>query len=195
MRPSLGKSSVTVVRSVAGLTQDQLAALVDCSRMSIQAIESGKLRLSPSMAEKISLNTGVCMQWLLANKYRVPPVCAEDPERPYTREAFKMTQAEISNPRVHPVDVEVIHSMVAAAFAQLYNAAIQAYRTDKITFTKADTVVMDRQLNEGGLPGEPLMSPTPPTPPTHRHHRQHRHFSFQLDGGAAVEGQTGKKKS
>ena len=125
---------MTVLRSVAGLTQEQLAALVDCSRMSIQAIESGKLRLSPSMAEKISLNTGVCMQWLLANKYRVPPVCARDPERLYTPEAFKMTRAEISNPRVHPVDVEVIHSMLASAFAQLYNAAIQAYRTDKITY-------------------------------------------------------------
>ena len=134
MRPSLGKSSVTVLRSIAGLTQEQLAALVDCSRMSIQAIESAKLQLSRSMAEKISLNTGVCMQWLLANKYRVPPVCAKDPERPYTREAFKMTRAEISNPRVNPQDVEVIHSMLAAAFAQLCNAAIQAYRTDKITY-------------------------------------------------------------
>ncbi len=45
-----------------------------------------------------------------------------------------MTRAEISNPRVHQVDLEVIHSMVAAAFAQLYNAAIQSYRTDKITY-------------------------------------------------------------
>jgi len=102
--------------------------------MSIQAIESGKLRLSPSMAEKISLHTGVCMQWLLANKYRVSPVCAKNPEWPYTREAFKMTRAEISNPRVRPMDVEFIHKVLASAFRQLYAAAIQAYRADKITY-------------------------------------------------------------
>jgi DNA-binding XRE family transcriptional regulator len=75
MRPSSCKSTLTVMRSVAGLTQQRLADLIGCSRMSIQQIELGRLKLSDKMAEKISFHTGIDMNWLLGGDYKAPPVC------------------------------------------------------------------------------------------------------------------------
>jgi DNA-binding XRE family transcriptional regulator len=138
MRPSLGKHTVTVLRSVAGLTQEKLAKLLSCSRMSIQAIESGKLRLSPGMAVRISLISGVSLKWLLANKYKVPPVCEGDSERPYGREVFQRIQAEISIPRDHPLDVLVVRNFLAVAYTRLCDAAWQSYgETQTIHFNYA----------------------------------------------------------
>jgi len=122
------------MRSVAGLTQQQLADLLRCSRMSIQQIESGKLRMSHKMAEKISLHTGVSMNWLLANQYRVPPVWQRDSEQPYTREAFKLTRAEVSRPRINPLDVGFLENVLAVAYHRLNAVAEEAYRTDKTVY-------------------------------------------------------------
>ena len=49
--------------------QQQLADLVDCSRLTIQAIESGKLRLSERLAQRVWLQTGVSISWLLQHDY------------------------------------------------------------------------------------------------------------------------------
>jgi transcriptional regulator with XRE-family HTH domain len=87
MRPSSCKSTVTVTRSVAGITMEELAAVLGCNRNSLQQIELGRLKLSEKMAERIALHTGVDMGWLLSHRYEVPPVCRRDPKQPYTREA------------------------------------------------------------------------------------------------------------
>jgi len=89
---------MTVMRSVAGITMQELADVLGCSRMSLQQIELGRLQLSHRMAEKIALHTGVSMSWLLAHKYKVPPVCRRDPDQPYTREVYRQTRAEVSQP-------------------------------------------------------------------------------------------------
>jgi hypothetical protein len=102
--------------------------------MSIQAIESGKLQLSQKMAQKISLHTGVSMRWLLANKCKVPAVCDRDLERPYTPEIFRMTRAEVSDPRSEPLDVRAIQNILAVAYARLSDAARLAYRANEIIY-------------------------------------------------------------
>jgi hypothetical protein len=45
-----------------------------------------------------------------------------------------MTRAEITDPRIEPLDVVAIEGVVAAAFRQMCDAAWQAYRTDKIVY-------------------------------------------------------------
>src|ERR1035441_7312075 len=57
-----------------------------------------------------------------------------DPHRPYTVEVFNMTRAEITDPRIEPLDVVAIEGVVAAAYRQMCDAAWQAYRTDKIVY-------------------------------------------------------------
>src|SRR5258708_26903349 len=99
MRPSLGTSSLAVLRSIAGLTQQQLSDLVDCSRPTVQAIELGKLSLSRGLAERISFHTGINPVWLLDNRYTIPPNCRDHPDHPYTKEVFDKARMALTNPR------------------------------------------------------------------------------------------------
>lgn len=134
MRPSSCKNTVTVTRSVAGLTMQQLAGILGCSRTSLQQIELGRLKLSKQMAEKISLHTGVGMNWLLANQHQVRPVCQRDPKEPYTRKVFQESRAEVSKPRTHPLDVRALENVLAITYHELSAAAEEAYRTGRIIY-------------------------------------------------------------
>ena len=131
MRPSSCKSTLTVMRSVAGITMQQLADVIGCNRQSLQQIELGRLKMSKHMAERISGHTGVSMNWLLANRYRVPPVCLRDPDEPFTREVYRQTRAQVAEPRVHPLDVRAMENVLAIAYHQLNAAAEEAYRADE----------------------------------------------------------------
>jgi len=132
MRPSRTKHPLTVLRKIAGLTQQALADLVGCSRMAVQAIESRKLKLSAGLAERISLHTGVNQAWLLANDYTLPPTSQSNPQRPYTRESFSMARAEVCKPRTDPLDIRFIENVLARAYHDLNATALQAYCTNQI---------------------------------------------------------------
>jgi transcriptional regulator with XRE-family HTH domain len=125
---------MTVMRSVAGITMQQLADLVGCSRMSLQQIELGRLELSHKMAEKVSLHTGIGMNWLLAGKHKVPPVCQRDPNQAFTREIYRRTRADINRPRADPMDVAFLRANLAAAYQRLNAVAEVAYRDNKIIY-------------------------------------------------------------
>jgi len=132
MRPSRTKHPVTVLRKIAGLTQQALAGLVGCSRMAIQSIESQKLKLSVRLAERISLHTGISQTWLLANDYKLSPISQSHPSQPYTREIFGLTRAEVCKPRNDPLDIRFIENVLASAYHDLNAAALQAYGTNQI---------------------------------------------------------------
>ncbi len=134
MRPSLGKSCLAVVRSVAGLTQGQLANLVGVSRPAIQAIELGKLCLSRRLAEQISLHTGVSMAWLLANNYRAQPTCQDTPQERYTKTCFERRRAEIENPRLGPGDRLVQLTTLGSVYGRLAAMLLRAYRENKTIY-------------------------------------------------------------
>jgi transcriptional regulator with XRE-family HTH domain len=134
MRPSTCKSTVTVTRLVAGITMQQLSEILGCSRMSLQQIELGRLKLSRKMAEKISLHTGVSMNWLLANHHQVRPVSQRDDKEPFTREVYLQARAEILKPRTDPMDVRFLENSLAAAYHELNAAAEEAYRSDQIIY-------------------------------------------------------------
>jgi DNA-binding XRE family transcriptional regulator len=54
------------------LKQSELAELVGCSTVTIQSVEVNRLKLSKSLAARISLQTGADMDWLLANDVNIP---------------------------------------------------------------------------------------------------------------------------
>ena len=123
MRPSSCKSTLTVMRSVAGITMEQLAHLIGCNRNSLQQIELGRLKLSEKMAKKIALHTGIDMNWLSRGDYRARPISQHDPNLPYTREIYRRTRADISRPRADPMDGTMLDCFLASTYQQLCDVA------------------------------------------------------------------------
>ena len=74
MRPSLKRHVLAILRETLGMTQKDLADYVDCSESTLQAVERGpkRLKLSKTLAIKISLAAGVDVEWLLANDRSCP---------------------------------------------------------------------------------------------------------------------------
>src|SRR6266478_3854838 len=115
MPASSKKSCLAIVRSVAQITQKDLAEMVDCAPVTVQSIELGKLRLSQKLAQRIVLQTGASLQWLMRNDYLVPPTCDREPGEPYTKRIYEMTRAEITDPRTDPADLFFAESVLANA--------------------------------------------------------------------------------
>jgi transcriptional regulator with XRE-family HTH domain len=63
---------LAILRKSLGLKQGELAELIGCSISTIQSIEVNKLKLSKSLASRISLETGADLDWLLNNDVSVP---------------------------------------------------------------------------------------------------------------------------
>ena len=86
----LPKHSVAALRQALKLTQQQMAALTGVKTPTIQAIELGKLTLSPGLATRINTETGANIGWLLKGE-PTPPVDEEGEE--ITEVAFAAHQA------------------------------------------------------------------------------------------------------
>jgi transcriptional regulator with XRE-family HTH domain len=84
-----------VLRLAIGLTQKEMAALVNRSPVTIQKVELGQLHLGEELGQEIASATGVSLEWLLENDVSKPAV--NDDGAPYTREDFEEAQSE--NPR------------------------------------------------------------------------------------------------
>jgi transcriptional regulator with XRE-family HTH domain len=63
---------LAVMRRILRLKQSELAALAECSIATIQSIELNRLKLSKGLAARISLATGVNLDWLLENDINQP---------------------------------------------------------------------------------------------------------------------------
>lgn len=134
MRSSAKNNPVRTVRRICRLSQTEFAKTIGCARLTVHSLESRKLKLSARMAQRIVLHTGVSKDWLLSNNPEIAAVCERDPQRPFTAEVFWMTRAEVSNPRLDPLDVVAIQNLLASAYARLSDAARQAYRTNQIVY-------------------------------------------------------------
>jgi len=88
MRTSLKKTTPAVLRSVLGIKDVEMAELLGCSTSTIHSVESGRLKLSDSLALRISLVTGVNVDWLLDGDTSKPPTTIYH-ARPYSRAEFE----------------------------------------------------------------------------------------------------------
>ena len=108
MRPSPLKHVLAIVRTTVGLTQKELAAVLDCSVPTIQSIELGRLRLSESLAQRVVENTGVDLACLLRNDPSQP--VRDRAGHPYTRAEFDRRQAHkaFNYDHAHDLPEEVV---------------------------------------------------------------------------------------
>lgn len=92
MRRSLNRHVLSILRGVIGLNQVSFHKLIDVSLSTVVSIEVGRLKLSESLAERISIVTGVDYWWLLENDTTRPPIDLGG--KPYTKATFESVQAE-----------------------------------------------------------------------------------------------------
>jgi transcriptional regulator with XRE-family HTH domain len=78
---------------LGNMTQKELADLVAVSRVTVQAIELLKLRLSPGLAQKISFATGVNYSWLMDGDPSIPPINHTNQE--YSKADFALAQGRL----------------------------------------------------------------------------------------------------
>ena len=104
MRPSPLRHTVAILRTLIGLTQKELAALVGRSTRTIQAIELKQLPLSEELALRMAEETGVDEGWLLQNDLNEPParrmelISLRDERGPYAKEDFEWARAYRESP-------------------------------------------------------------------------------------------------
>lgn len=104
MRPSPLRHTLAILRTTIGLTQKDLAGLVDRAPRTIQSIELGHLPLSEELALRVAHETGVDESWLLQGDTSVPPRRGltlqglSFQRRPYNREDFEWQRAYNESP-------------------------------------------------------------------------------------------------
>lgn len=96
MRPSPLRHTLAVLRNVIGLTQKEMAALLECSVPTVQAIELGKLKLSQKLGARVAFQTAVSLRWLLEDDPSRPP--EDDHDRPYNKRVFDQRQSVLHSP-------------------------------------------------------------------------------------------------
>jgi len=126
--------TVRVLRKLCGLSQAELAQIIDCARLTVHGLEAGKLKLSDKMAERIALHTGISAGWLLANNPKRKPVCQFDSARLFTKEVFEMRRAEVLDSRTDPVDLFLLSRTVESSCSRLRGCARAAYCSDEIIY-------------------------------------------------------------
>lgn len=83
------------MRSVIGIKDIEMAEILRCSPATIHSLESGRLKLSETMAVRIAHETGAAVSWLLEGKPTLP---VSRSGKPYTRELFERARAKEEDP-------------------------------------------------------------------------------------------------
>jgi hypothetical protein len=92
MRTSSRKTTAAVLREIIGIKVPEWAEILDRSPHSVHDLESGRLKLSPGLAEKINYETGISIKWLLDGKAEAPPVAEFGGE--YTKATYEKVQGQ-----------------------------------------------------------------------------------------------------
>ena len=104
------RTTIAVVRNIIGLTYKEMAALIGYSMPTIQSLDCGRLKPSFKVAERISLETGVSLKWLLDGQVSKEPT-AENFKGTFSRRTFEETQAAKSQ----LPDFSISHPWLAVA--------------------------------------------------------------------------------
>ncbi len=86
------RTPAAVLRAILGIKDFEMAELLGCSRATIHSLESGRLKMSDAMANRMFHETEISPQWLLAGDAAAPPDSGYG--EPYTKAIFDRAQAE-----------------------------------------------------------------------------------------------------
>jgi transcriptional regulator with XRE-family HTH domain len=110
MRESKLEHVLAILRKTIGkeMTQKELARILNRAPVTIQKIELGERPLVASLAEEISQQTGVSLEWLMKND--VSESIVDQRGAPYTKQSFEDFQS-LAYTRTHPglSSIESIH--------------------------------------------------------------------------------------
>jgi transcriptional regulator with XRE-family HTH domain len=73
-RSPQGKTKVAQLRKVLGIPAQEFASVIGRTVDTVRSLEIGRLALSRDLAERISFEFGVNLNWLLNEAYKGPPV-------------------------------------------------------------------------------------------------------------------------
>jgi transcriptional regulator with XRE-family HTH domain len=128
------KTTVAVLRKVLGLSVEEFGQLIGKSLSTVTKLEVGLLKLSVETAIKISNETGVDLQWLMASEpkedaYSTDPVT--ESKEPYTKELFERIQAVKKTGRririgKKPAQRFITAVAIASDWLSVYNAAAES---------------------------------------------------------------------
>jgi hypothetical protein len=124
MRTSSKKTTSAVLRSIIGIKDVEMAEILDCSPGTIHSLESGRLKLSDSLAMRMAHETGVAMNWLLDGNPKALPRARNG--TPFSRAVFdRVRSSKLPTPfsrALVPVAVrefsEALASIMYAAYAK-----------------------------------------------------------------------------
>ena len=91
------KHNLARLRQMLGLTQEDLAELIDYSPAMVASVETTRTPMSEEMAKRVSLETGVSAHWLLENNLTAEPYTDEPSPRlgyGYSPELYHAIKAE-----------------------------------------------------------------------------------------------------
>jgi len=124
------KTPVSILRQQLSLSVEAFAKLIGKSIVTVNSLETGRLKLSEETAHTISQETGVAMNWLLAGKTKRDPYFF-DPEghiQPYRKEHFERVQSQKGKAPRFPVDPAlnfILSSIIVNDWHSVYNAAVE----------------------------------------------------------------------
>ena len=125
MRPSKLRHPVAVLRQIIEYLQPEFANLVRKKTITIQKIENGGLKLSEDLGSRISHETGVRLDWLLAGDPAKPPVTASG--APYTKEFFDQHRAR-KTPSNRILDELMLPTFAIVCHARIRSSVESAHR-------------------------------------------------------------------
>jgi len=135
MRRSPQRHTVAILRNIIGLTQAEFGKLVHKSGRTIQMIELNEnYRLTPELADKISHETYIDLEWLLDDDVSKPPISQD--KKPYTKGDFEWAQAvncgkpvTKSGPEGSIVELQIL---IASLVAGIGATALAAQKSGKV---------------------------------------------------------------
>jgi DNA-binding XRE family transcriptional regulator len=155
MRRSPQRHTLAILRTLIGLTQKEMAHLINRKRPTIQAIELGKLELSLNLAQQINIQTGVSTEWLLTNDITRPPIAQDG--APFTKPTFESIQANLRAPKTTMVSLFELWSTWGLFMRQVKMLATlyrEAYKSENVQrvfykYLVATKRIFDEEIRKG----------------------------------------------
>jgi hypothetical protein len=131
MAKSRSKTTVSVLRSIIGISAKDLAELTGRSIHTIKSVESGRLALSEELAVKMSVETGVCARWLVNGEPQAPPLNdfplpVGHPNSFFTKKYFEKRRADRMHGRDELNRLGGFSFLDAAKLCAIHEAAVKS---------------------------------------------------------------------